>query len=288
MKRDVPPQVLNKIMDEGYENLILDLFMEKEENDDYEISDIPMSPRIMKSSNEQVIMTQKVYDAYLRLVNRVSNPETAEEIPFFLLGNCKEVNGKRVVEYEDIIYDIKDGLSETSVSTDDDKFRQLLNDDRYNIISIGHTHGNVREEIKKKSLAANLPQDLIDMYRIRTTGLNISISDIWQHEYYKQIAEQIAQGSKRIYQTVIMYNGDFITISSNAIAKSNDIKVQNRGDIVIPSGTEKQNQEQLQYSILEQQIGKTTADTPTIKKSEAQNQVTRDEQELEQGITKEN
>lgn len=40
------------------------------------------------------------------------------------------------------------------------------------------------------------------------------------------------------------------------------------------------------YSISEQQIGKATAGIPTIKKSEAQRQVTRDEQELEQGIVK--
>ena len=38
------------------------------------------------------------------------------------------------------------------------------------------------------------------------------------------------------------------------------------------------------YSISEQQIGKATVGIPTIKKSEAQRQVTRDEQELEQGI----
>lgn len=120
----------------------------------------------------------------------------------------------------------------------------------------------------------------MDMYGIRTTGLNISISDIWQHEYYKQIAEQMTQGTKRIYQTVIMYNGDFITIGPNAISKSNDIKVQGRSDVVIPTGTEKQNQEQ---SISEQQIGKATADAHTTKKSEAQRHVTKDEQEIEQG-----
>ena len=38
----------------------------------------------------------------------------------------------------------------------------------------------------------------------------------------------------------------------------------------------------------EQDIGKATIDVPTTKKSEAQRQVTRNEQELEQGITKEN
>lgn len=49
-----------------------------------------------------------------------------------------------------------------------------------------------------------------------------------------------------------------------------------------------QDMETGRYSISEQQIGKATVDTPTTRKSEAQRQVTRDEQELEQGIIKEN
>ena len=144
MKKDVPIQVLKKIMNEGYEDLILDLFRANEENDEYEISDIPMSPKIMKNSNEQVIMSQKVFDTYLKLVQRISNPQTAEEIPFFLLGNSRVVDGKKTVEYEEIIYDINGALSETRVSTDINKFKELLNDERYNVISIGHTHGNKR------------------------------------------------------------------------------------------------------------------------------------------------
>lgn len=242
MKKDVPIQVLKKIMNEGYEDLILDLFRANEENDEYEISDIPMSPKIMKNSNEQVIMSQKVFDTYLKLVQRISNPQTAEEIPFFLLGNSRVVDGKKTVEYEEIIYDINGALSETRVSTDINKFKELLNDERYNVISIGHTHGNVREDIKRKSLATNLPQDLRKMYGIRTTGLNISISDIWQHEYYKQIAKQLTQDTKQIFQTVIMYNGDFITISSDTISKSNDVKVQGRSDVSIPTGIAIKNQ----------------------------------------------
>ena len=238
MKKDVPPQILSKIMDEGYEDLIVDIFMKEKENDEYEISDIPISPKIMKNSNEQVIISQKVFDTYLKLVQRISNPETAEEIPFFLLGNRKVIDDKTVVEYEDIIYNIEEALSETIVSTDHNKFNELLNDDRYNAISIGHTHGNVREETKKKSLATNLPEDLRKMYGIRNTGLNVSVSDIWQHEYYKQIAEQKTQGRKQIFQTIIMYNGDFITISSDEIAKSNNVKVQNRDNITIPTATE--------------------------------------------------
>ena len=100
----------------------------------------------------------------------------------------------------------------------------------------------IREDIKRKSLATNLPQDLRKMYGIRTTGLNISISDIWQHEYYKQIAKQLTQDTKQIFQTVIMYNGDFITISSDTISKSNDVKVQGRSDVSIPTGIAIKNQ----------------------------------------------
>lgn len=49
-----------------------------------------------------------------------------------------------------------------------------------------------------------------------------------------------------------------------------------------------QDMETGRYSISEQQIGKATVNEPTAKKGEAQRQVTRDEQELEQEITKEN
>ena len=42
------------------------------------------------------------------------------------------------------------------------------------------------------------------------------------------------------------------------------------------------------YSISEQQIGKVTADTSTMEKSDAQRKVKSDEQKLEQCITKEN
>ena len=42
------------------------------------------------------------------------------------------------------------------------------------------------------------------------------------------------------------------------------------------------------YSISEQEIGKATVNIPTTQKSAAQKHVARDEQELEQGITKEN
>lgn len=238
MKKDVPSQVLNKIMNQGYEDLVVDVFMEMQENNDYEVSDIPISPKIINNNDEQVILHKNVYETYLKLVHRISNPETAEEVPFFLVGNSRFIDGKKIVEYEDIIYSIDDALSETRVSADDDKFNELLRDGRYNTISIGHTHGNVRAEIKEKALAANLSQELKETYGIRATGLNVSISDIWQHEYYKQVAEQVTKGGKQVYQTIIMYNGDFVTIGSKEISKSSNIKVKHRNDITIHCGDE--------------------------------------------------
>ena len=239
MIKDVPPLILSELMDNGYENLIVDIILYCEDTNkiDCEISDIPIPTRIMENSNEHVIISKKVFEVYRRLVQRISNPETAKEIPFFLLGNSKVVNGKKIIEYEDIIYNIEEAISETRVSADDSKFNELLKDDRYNVISIGHTHGNVKEAIKKRLLASNLSQELRNKYGIRSVGLNLSIADIWQHEYYKQIANNITQG-KQIFQTIIMYNGDFITISFEKISISRDVTVNDRNRTMIPTGEE--------------------------------------------------
>ena len=136
---------------------------------------------------------------------------------------------------------MKNALSETHVSDDEETFRKLMASEQYSVVSIGHTHGNVSEEMKKTTLARTLPEELRTKYDIRDTGLNISIADIWQHEAFKQIAEKLAP-AKEILQTVIMYNGDMIMINPNGISKSNEIQtiLQDGSYQVIPSGMTEQ------------------------------------------------
>jgi len=241
MKFDVPAVIINKLFEEGFEEQVLDIVMSCENRENTEVSDIPLSPTLMSDSGDRVILSPKVYSIYTELVDRISNSLTAQEIPFLLVGNRKDIAGEDFVVIEDIIYDMKNALSEIHVSCDEETFRKLMANNQYSVVSIGHTHGNVSEEKKLKTLARTLPEELRSKYDIRDTGLNISVADIWQHEAFKQIAQKLAP-TKEILQTVIMYNGDMIMISPNGITKSNKIQtiLQDGRYQVIPSGMTEQ------------------------------------------------
>lgn len=128
------------------------------------------------------------------------------------------------------IYSIDDNLDDLRVSIDEQKFKELLMDSNYSIISIGHTHGNVSEK-KNNTLTELLPSDIREKYSIRDVGLNLSIADIWQHEAFKSIASQIS--NKKVLQTIIMYNGDFITIDDGSISKSNNVQAINQENEIV-------------------------------------------------------
>ncbi len=151
MKFDVPPIVIDKLFSSGYEEQIVDIVMACENMSNTEVSDIPISPTIIQDSNEKVIISPKVYEAYKQFIQRISNPETAQEIPFLLLGNKKKINGETYTIIEEIEYNMVEAVSETSATDDEERFRKLMTNENYSVISIGHTHGNVREELKEAS-----------------------------------------------------------------------------------------------------------------------------------------
>ena len=226
MKNDVPSLVMNKLFEQGFEEQIIDIALELENNPTYEISDIPLSPAIILNNAEKVIINEQVYETYKKIVNRIKKPQTAQEIPFLLLGKSEILNNEESIIFEQIIFPNTDfaSLKETSVSLDEELFKKYVSASNYDIISIGHTHGNVKEDIKNDSLARNLSVKIKEKYKIKDTGLNISIADIWQHEAFKQIAAQI--NNKRIMQTIIMYNGDIVIINDKSISKSNNIIIK--------------------------------------------------------------
>ena len=75
--------------------------------------------------------------------------------------------------YRKNIYSIDDNLDDLRVSIDEQKFKELLMDSNYSIISIGHTHGNVSEEKKNNTLTELLPSDIREKYSIRDVGLKL-------------------------------------------------------------------------------------------------------------------
>lgn len=237
MKFDVPKDVINILFSAGYEDQIIDTVMACEGMPDTSVSDIPLSPTQMQDSRDHIIISPNVYQTYLQFLQRINNSETAKEIPFFLLGNRKEIDGTQYVVFEEIVYDMKEALSDTRVSANIDSFQQLLADDNFSIVSIGHTHGNVSENQKNVALARKLPMALKDKYDIRDTGLNVSVSDIWQYEAFKALAKNNAP-NKEIFQTVIMYNGDMVILGSDGITKTNDVVAltENNEKIAIKTG----------------------------------------------------
>lgn len=237
MKNDVPAKVINRLFDNGYEEQIIDIVQEFEDDNTREVSDIPLSPSIIQDSGEQIIISPIVYEQYQKLVSRISNSDTAQEIPFILLGNKKDVYGKIVTLIEDIVYCVQSSLDDLRVTIDEELFRKYVADSAYSVVSIGHTHGNVSEDKKRNTLTSNISNDIRQKYDIRDVGLNISVSDIWQQEAFKYIASNY--GNKEIMQTVIMYNGDIIMLSSNGISKSNNIQtILSNGELItLSTGT---------------------------------------------------
>lgn len=241
MKFDVPSIVINKLFEQGYEEQILDIVMAFETDSRKEVSDIPLSPSLMNDSGENIILARKVLQEYNKLVERIKNPETAQEIPFFLLGNIKNIDGQDYVAIQEIRYSIDGDLNDLRVSIDEEQFKKLVSNSSYDVISIGHTHGNISEEKKQNSLTRQLPSNISETYAIRDVGLNISVADIWQHEAFKQIASQL--GNKKILQSIIMYNGDIIMIDDNSISKSNNVQaiLENGNIINLPTSVQQEN-----------------------------------------------
>ena len=86
MRFDVPSDVINKLFENGYENQILDIVMLFEDDNNREVSDIPLSPTIMKDNGKNIINTSKNGTEYICL----SEEKLAEFIKFI----AKDVNNE--------------------------------------------------------------------------------------------------------------------------------------------------------------------------------------------------
>lgn len=100
MRFDVPTVVMGKLFENGYEDQIIDIVMAFETDSSKKVSDIPLSPISVRNSEQHIVLSTNVLEEYKKLVERIKNPETAKEIPFYLLGNNKIVNGKDVIFIE--------------------------------------------------------------------------------------------------------------------------------------------------------------------------------------------
>ena len=235
MRNDVSGQVMTKLIDNSFEDQIIDIMLEMAGTENL-VSDIPISPNLVQDSGEVVLLEPTIYEEYQSLIEK-ANSGLPVEIPFILLGNYQEIDGKNQIVFEELRlgYTNEEELEETSVQLDPDIFEKSLNIG-YSVVSIGHTHPNVSEDTKRGTLTNNLPSEFKEKHQIRDVGLNLSIADFHQHEGWKGYAK--AKGfDGKILQTIIMYNGDMIIIGDETISKSNNVSGRTAAGEVFPIST---------------------------------------------------
>ena len=239
MINDVPSEVIEKLFNNGFEEQLVDIMIECE-GTDYSMSDAPLSPTAMKGNKTRIIYSEEVFKKYKELVER-ANEQPPIEIPYILTGKKKEIDGQETLLFKSLLWGYKDEkeLKDITVSIDENIFDSTLTGDN-DVISIGHTHPKVPDELKEKMLTTKLPQEIKTKYQIRDVGLNLSVADIWQHEAWKQQAS--AKGFKgKVLQTIIAYNGDVIALDDESISTYENISATNEYGLPerIPTPTDK-------------------------------------------------
>lgn len=179
--------------------------------DGMDITDTPISPNYIEDDDMEIVLTEEVTKEYKRIVQMINNPSTALEYPMVLLGRLKEADGIRFYSIEKLIHcsSSNQKLNSRVVNYDQDKLNdtiKLANRDGYNFVSLCHTHPNISQEERTKTVGEYLSGEQKENFAIRDTGLNISLQDFVQyesiHNYY------FANPNVRTFETIIMYNGE--------------------------------------------------------------------------------
>lgn len=176
-----------------------------------DITDIPIGPSLIEDNELEVFLLTEVYNEYSKLLKLINDHNTAKEYPFIMLGNYKSVNEETFLVFEKFIYGYKKGVELQSriVNFDSDILTNTVNIDGFSVISIGHTHPNLSDDLIRETVAWNLEKDVKDYNKIRRPGLNLSVQDFIQ---YESLREQIT--NKKVLQTILMYNGELNIIDN--------------------------------------------------------------------------
>lgn len=198
-----------KLLQENFKDIISSI---ENEVSSVDVTEIPIAPALLEDSDLEVFLMPEVYNEYSRLLSLINDEKTAKEYPFILLGNYKVIDGSTFLVFEKFIngFTSDDLLHERIVNFDSDILTNAANNIDYSVISIGHTHPKLSDDLIINTLASNLSKNTRDTNRIRRAGLNLSVQDFVQ---YDSLREQIT--FKEVFQTILMYNGELNIIGNN-------------------------------------------------------------------------
>ena len=177
-----------------------------------DITDAPLSPMLMDSTDMPVLLMPQVVDEYRSIVNKINdeNKETALEYAYILLGKRGRLDNEEICAVYRVLDCNEETLDNKSVKFNVDKLTEalrIMQEQGYNYISLAHTHPKVKSDVEAGLLSNYLSEEVKSNELIRETGLNISLQDIINYE--KSIFEHFKDNHfVTTCSTVIMHNGE--------------------------------------------------------------------------------
>jgi hypothetical protein len=177
-------------------------------------SDIPIPIDKIKETSQTIMISGNPSEFLGTLTDMINDEETAFEFPFLLTG-VHNTQGTTISEFTQLnsqqqklqnkVVDINPELLGEAVGK--------ANSLKRNVYIIAHTHPNIPDEERNKTLTKQLPQDIKDKYNIKDVGLNLSLQDLYQLiSFQEALRGRISEDAKG-YLSVLMYDGTFEAIS---------------------------------------------------------------------------
>ncbi len=211
---DLKDYTLQIATDSGFGELIRDISNRNNLINFEAQSNIPIPVEKIEETGQTIMASEKSSEFLGILTEMINEEETAVEFPFLLTGT-HDIHGITISEFTQLnshqqelqnrVVNINPELLGDAVSK--------ANTLKRNVYIIGHTHPNIPEEEKSKTLTNQLQEDIKEKYGIKEVGLNLSIQDLYQLISFKEALKGRITEDSKIYLSVLMYDGTLVAIS---------------------------------------------------------------------------
>lgn len=177
-------------------------------------SNIPIPIQKIEETGRTITVSEEPSEFLDALNEMINEEETALEFPFLLTGT-HDIQGITISEFTQLNSQ-QQQLQNRVVEVNPQLLGNAVNKAntlKRNVFIIGHTHPNVPDEEKRKTLTRQIPEDIKEKYGIKEVGLNLSLQDLYQLVSFQEALKgRIAEDAK-IYLSVLMYDGTLEAIS---------------------------------------------------------------------------
>lgn len=170
---------------------------------------LPIAPSMIEDNDTTVVLSKNAVKDYRLLVTTAKADLASIDYPFVILGNRRKVENESIIVLEKFVFchDEEATLTRRKVKPDGKKILDIAEDDSYNVIAWGRTHGKWKEFQRKSSPLRNLSDEYIKKYNIREEEFNIDLEEL---DEYSAVTDAVSMIDleKEVYQMIIMPTGE--------------------------------------------------------------------------------